>query len=72
MEIKKEYFNKLKYKIELPTIICKCCGEEVLVTPENLILNEFEKQQELIEEGIDALQKAKDDSFFELCEGVDK
>jgi hypothetical protein len=35
IEIPKEFFKELDYKIELPTITCEICGEQILDTPSN-------------------------------------
>ena len=37
--IQKEFFKKFKWRLELPTIKCKVCGEDILDTPTNRLKN---------------------------------
>ena len=39
IKIPKEFFNKLKWKVKIPTIKCKQCGEDILDTPTNRLNN---------------------------------
>jgi len=36
-KLPKGYFDKLDFKIEIPTITCKICGEKILATPSNIL-----------------------------------
>ena len=39
IKIPKAFFNKLKWKVKIPTIKCKQCGEDILDTPTNRLNN---------------------------------
>jgi len=38
IKIPPDFFSDFHFEIKLPTIICKICGEEILATPENILL----------------------------------
>lgn len=37
-KVPKDFFKGLDFKVQVPTILCPICGEEILDTPTNRLL----------------------------------
>lgn len=67
ISVKKQSLKMLDYKIEVPTIECKDCGEEILDTPTNRFYYKSSAQQfELVRFGIneDNVKLVKDTQLY--------